>query len=688
MKADVGTPVVKSGLGEFLRLPPFGRRLGGAAEYVVIPVLALLASLVLFGIFVASFGKNPIDLYFYMYQGAFGTWFSWQNTLTRAAPLILTALCTALPAQLGMVIIGGEGALLIGALCATSAALAMPAAPPLVVDVAMAIAGMIGGGLWILLAGALRQFRGVNETISSLLLVYIALAILNFLVEGPMRDPTSLNKPSTPEIGAANMIGSIPGTDVHWGLAFGIIAAVASYILIYHTVFGFAARVAGGNIRAAKVVGLSVGKLILIVCFLAGAAAGLAGMMEVAAVQGRTNANLAAGYGFAGILVAFLARQNPLAVIPVAVLLGGIGASGGLLQRRLGLPDASVLVLQGMIFVMVLASDTLYGRLSFLKGKSDRISPDHGRHGDIGLWTVPLAVLGGAVRVSTPFLFVSLGECITERSGRINLGLEGTLVMGAMAGYGVSYLTGSPWLGVLAAGIAGAGMGALHAGICGLPRVNDIAVGIALMLFGVGLAFYLGKPLIEPTAPRLPSIDFGWWSDIPQVRAALRINVLFLFGVALAPILVWALRTTRWGLIIRTAGESADAALAMGYSVNMIRLRATMFGGFLAGIGGSFLSLFYPGSWNEGLSSGQGITAVALVIFARWNPMLCLWSLAAVRRRRRARPGAAVDRLQLWLSSVQRRALYSDVADHDRDLFAQAHAGRRAGGTVDHAMSC
>jgi len=118
------------------------------------------------------------------------------------------------------------------------------------------------------------------------------------------------------------------------------------------------------------VVGLSVGKLILIVCFLAGAAAGLAGMMEVAAVQGRTAANLSAGYGFAGILVAFLARQNPLAVIPVAVLLGGIGASGGLLQRRLGLPDASVLVLEGVIFVMVLASDTLYGRLRLFKGKS------------------------------------------------------------------------------------------------------------------------------------------------------------------------------------------------------------------------------------------------------------------------------------------------------------------------------
>ncbi|MGZ5842404.1 MAG: ABC transporter permease [Xanthobacteraceae bacterium] len=348
----------------------FLQRHGTTIEYILIPGAALCGALGLFGVFVALFGKNPLDLYFYMYQGAFGTWFSWQNTLTRAAPLILTALCTALPAQLGMVIIGGEGALLIGALAATGAALAIPWAPPIAVQVAMLCAGMLGGGLWIMLAGGLRQFRGVNETISSLLLVYIALAVLNHLVEGAMRDPASLNKPSTREIGAANMIGSIPGTDVHWGLVFGLIAAVASYVLIYHTVFGFAARVAGGNVRAAKIVGLNVGKLILTVCFLAGAAAGLAGMVEVAAVQGRTNANLAAGYGFTGILVAFLARQNPLAIIPVAILLGGISASGGLLQRRLGLPDASVLVLQGIIFVFVLASDALYGRIGFLKGKT------------------------------------------------------------------------------------------------------------------------------------------------------------------------------------------------------------------------------------------------------------------------------------------------------------------------------
>src|SRR3954462_6997436 len=350
----------------------FLQRYGATIEYILIPGAALVGALAVFGIFVALFGKNPLDLYFYMYQGAFGTWFSWQNTLTRAAPLILTALCTALPAQLGMVIIGGEGALLIGALTATSVALAMPWAPPLVVQTAMVCAGVIGGGLWITLSGALRQYRGVNETISSLLLVYIGLAVLNHLVEGMMRDPASLNKPSTREIGAVNMIGSIPGTDVHWGLVFGVVAATASYILIYHTVFGFAARVAGGNVRAAKIVGLSVGKLILTICFLAGASAGLAGMVEVAAVQGRPNANLAAGYGFTGILVAFLARHNPLAIIPVAIFIGGIAAAGGLIQRRMGMPDATVQVLQGLMFVVLLVSETLYGRIPFFQTKGPR----------------------------------------------------------------------------------------------------------------------------------------------------------------------------------------------------------------------------------------------------------------------------------------------------------------------------
>ena len=146
------------------------------------------------------------------------------------------------------------------------------------------------------------------------------------------------------------------------------------------------------------------------------------------------------------------------------------------------------------------------------------------------------------------------------------------------------------------------------------------------MLFGTGLAFFLGKPLIHPTAPRLPIINFGWWSDVPQIQAAFEVSGLFLIGVALAPIIAWAFKNTRWGLIVRTVGDSADAAKAMGYHVNKVRMLSSVTGGFFAGIGGSFLSLSYPGSWSEGLSSGQGLMAVALVIFARWNPINCLYA--------------------------------------------------------------
>jgi simple sugar transport system permease protein len=244
---------------------------------------------------------------------------------------------------------------------------------------------------------------------------------------------------------------------------------------------------------------------------------------------------------------------------------------------------------------------------------------------ELGWWGVLIAVAGGAIRVSTPYLFVSLGETLTEKSGRVNLGLEGTLVMGAMSGYGVAYLTGSPWLGVLVAGGAGALIGLVHGLVCNLPRVNDIAVGIALFLLGTGLAFSLGKPFIEPTAPRLPHLALGAWSDYPQIRSALEINALFVVGAVLAPLLRWGLRSTRWGLVLRTVGDNADAARALGYSVERVRTAATMAGGFLAGVGGSFLSLYYPGTWNEGLSSGQGLMAVTLVIFARWNPVACFW---------------------------------------------------------------
>ena len=334
-------------------------------ETLTITVLAIAASLALFSLLMfAHKGIGPLELIAAISEGGFGTKRSWMNTLAKAAPLLLTALCTALPARLGLVIIGGEGALIAGGLAAAIVGPALGSMPFPVPQIAMILSGMLTGALVIAFAGALRHFRGVNATICSLLLTYIMLYLFNYLIEGPLLFSKTSNKFSSAPIPAGALIGKITGLDVHWGLVYGLIACFLAYILMDHTTFGFAARMAGGNVRAAQGAGLPVGRLILITCLLGGAAAGLAGVVEVAAVHKQGNSGLyAAGFGYTGILVSFIARHHPLGIIPAAILFGGLKSSSDELQMSFGLPDASVDVFAGTVFVMILLSETLYGRI-------------------------------------------------------------------------------------------------------------------------------------------------------------------------------------------------------------------------------------------------------------------------------------------------------------------------------------
>ena len=242
----------------------------------------------------------------------------------------------------------------------------------------------------------------------------------------------------------------------------------------------------------------------------------------------------------------------------------------------------------------------------------------------MGASGVLLGVAAGAVRGSIPYLFVSLGECLTEKSGKINLGMEGVLLMGAMTAFAVSDRSGSPWLGLAAAAVVGALLGALHAGLTRFPKVSDIAAGIAMILFGSGLAFFFGKKFVAPMAPQLPLMDFGSWSSTPALRSALRVSPLFLFGIALAFVLDFVFRRTRWGLQVRASGDDPVAARSIGIPVNAVRMTATVVGASLAAVGGAHLTLYFPGIWSEGISGGQGLMAVALVIFARWSPLRCM----------------------------------------------------------------
>lgn len=243
---------------------------------VLLPTGAIVVALLLFGLIVSFAGVSPVEVWVLLFKGAFGDWYSWQNTLQRAAPLMLTALCVAIPARAGLVVIGGEGALVLGGLACAALAHAVPLPTNLVGTVMVCVAGALAGGLWVALAGWLRQYRGINETISSLLLAYVAIGLFKHLVEGPLRDPSSLNKPSTPALDEGLLIGTIAGSDVHWGLVIGGVVCVVAGLWLRLTPSGFAVRVVGGNPRAAQLVGLPATRLVVLACALGGAAAGLA----------------------------------------------------------------------------------------------------------------------------------------------------------------------------------------------------------------------------------------------------------------------------------------------------------------------------------------------------------------------------------------------------------------------------
>jgi ABC-type uncharacterized transport system permease subunit len=336
-----------------------------AVENVVIPAGTIIVSMLLFGWFCAASGAPALGVFASIFRAGFNSWYSWQNSLLRAAPLMLCALCTAIPARAGIITIGNEGAFIVGGLAAAAAGLATQSSSAFVSLSAMAIGGAIAGGIWIALSAGLQHYRGVNAVISSLLLNYIGLALMLQLVEGPMRDPDSLNFPATHAIVEAHQLAHIPGSRVHLGLVFGLVACLAAAFIFERTVWGMKVKIAGGNPRAARLVGLNLGGLILTAAFLGGASAGLAGMVEVAAIHGRASQAISAGYGYVGILVAFLARHSPLRIIVVSIILGAVLASGGSLQRDFGLPDSTIAVFEGIVFVLVLASETLYGRLKW-----------------------------------------------------------------------------------------------------------------------------------------------------------------------------------------------------------------------------------------------------------------------------------------------------------------------------------
>jgi general nucleoside transport system permease protein len=316
-----------------------------------------LVSVIALGVFatlLVAAGKDPLRAYADTLIYVFGNAYGFSELLVRMIPLMLTAVAVALPARIGLINVGGEGQLYMGAWLATAGALAFSDQPAFILLPLLTLCGFVGGGLWGLIAGALRALRLVNETISTLLLNYIAPLIVSYFIFGPWRSPETASYPQSPPFVDAARLPTFFHSRVHLGLVYALAALVLYWLVMTRTRFGLDMRAIGGNPEAARRLGIPIGRFMLIVMFVAGGAAGLAGMAEVAAIQGRLVSELSPGYGFIGFLVSWLAGTSASGIVLMSFLFALISSVGDILQITQGVPYAVVNILMAVILFVVL----------------------------------------------------------------------------------------------------------------------------------------------------------------------------------------------------------------------------------------------------------------------------------------------------------------------------------------------
>ena len=237
----------------------------------------------------------------------------------------------------------------------------------------------------------------------------------------------------------------------------------------------------------------------------------------------------------------------------------------------------------------------------------------------------PVVIVTSLIMAATPLLFAALGELVVEKSGVLNLGVEGMMIVGAIAGFATTLESGSPWLGIVAAMSGGAMLAFLFGVLTQILMSNQVATGLALTIFGLGIAAMLGQPYSGMAAPGFPKPDFGGLAELPILGPILfGHDWLIYLSIALTGAVAWFLTRTRAGLVVRAVGENHDAAHAIGYPVVKIRLAAIVFGGAMAGLGGAFIALVQTPLWLEGMTAGRGWIALAIVVFAAWRPWRAL----------------------------------------------------------------
>lgn len=364
-------------------------------------IVAIIAAMVLGGIFLLLRGKDPLAAYAMLFTRGLDTSYGITETLIRMAPLLIVSAGLVISLRAGVWNIGIDGQLMVGALFAGVAASAVAGqiANPLMWIVA-ALAGMAGGLLWALVPGILRVRWGLNEIITTLMMNYVALNVTSWLVKGPAKDP-SVVPPQTRLIPKEMRLPAIPGAEVHIGLLVGLFAVIVVAILFRNTVLGFMLDVVGKNRQAAIHAGMPVNRLVLVALLASGAFAGLAGANDILGVKGLFQGNWNPGYGFAAFALVYLARLNPLWIIPFAYFLSFLTIGGEMMARPLGIPTYFVEVLEGLM-LLCFAVTTWFERMRSPFAAEDEIDVGAANAGEPPSAPLPEAVIEQAAAGGRP----------------------------------------------------------------------------------------------------------------------------------------------------------------------------------------------------------------------------------------------------------------------------------------------
>ncbi len=512
------------------------------------PFLALLLTLIAGGLIFALRGINPLEgLYVYFVEPLTQLW-SVEQLIVKAAPLVLIGVGLAVCYMANVWNIGAEGQLTMGAIAGSIAPVMFPDWQDPSILVVMLIMGAMGGALYGAIPGLLKTRFNANEILTSLMLVYVAALFLDWLVRGPWRDPQGFNFPVTKTFAGWQLLPTLGGT-IHLGALFALLACVALAFVMGKTLVGFEIKVTGSAPRAGRFAGFSRNRMVMLCFLLSGGLAGLAGICEVASVVGKLQPQISPGYGFAAIIVAFLGRLNPLGVLFAGLLLALSYIGGEAAQVTLGISDKIAKVFQGILLFFILVL-----RHAHSLPDQTRDGPRGRAQGSgVGRWTKALQSMLTIITAATPLLIAAMGELVVERSGVLNLGVEGMMVMGAVAGFAVAFMTGSTLLGVGAAIFAGVAMSALFGFLTLTLVANQVAAGLALTLLGLGLSGLIGEAFVGQPGVKMPTL-FG-------IDALVPFSLLLTAGVA------YVLFRTKTGLVIRAVGNSHSSAHALGYRV-------------------------------------------------------------------------------------------------------------------------